>query len=423
MKGQFEMQNNHYDKAYDSYEQWKENEKQKLEAKKRKRKPAIIAFMFIFCIGLFGTGLFVGKFYENYIRSSDILNIQKEPLPQETPKLKINETASGSKTGDDGLTGSEIYQKVSNSVVGIISQSITTQNGNTGSGIIMTNDGYIITNNHVVEGGDKISVILANGERYEAEFIGGDAKTDLAILKIDPKNELTPAEFGNSDKLIVGERAFAIGSPGGLELQNSLTGGYISAINRDVTVEDRVMTLIQTDASINPGNSGGPLINQYGQIIGINTIKIGISYYEGLGFAIPINSAKTIIDELLAYGYIKGRPAIGISGRNLSEQSAFYYELPQGLLVDYVDPRSDAYLSGVKKGDIIIGVNGTVTKTMSEVNKVKESFKAGDKITLNIYRAGKKLDIKITLMDEKSLENIVPQEEEPVLPKGFFEIP
>lgn len=401
-------------REYPSYDQWQQKKGDSSSSfdeiygnfqkpKKDKSNGAVkIIVSCIVAVMLFTAGVLLGE--SQFDINNDILDnsVVEDDISQSnsnSPTLNIK-----SKDGsEDGLSGVDVYAKAAPSIVGIKATSLINNSSNSGSGIIMTEDGYIITNNHVIENADKLTVVLNDNTQYEAEIIGADKKTDLAVLKITPNTALIPAEFGDSDQLVVGSRAYAIGSPGGLELQNTFTGGFISAINRDITIDDRVMTLLQTDASINPGNSGGALINEYGQIIGITTAKLGVSYYEGLGFAIPINSAKEIVDELITNGYISGRPSIGLSGYNISEMTAKNNNVPQGVLIALVDTRSDAYNKGVKKGDIIIGVNGKTIKDMKEVNAVKEQFKAGDSITLNIYRAGKKIEIEIKLVDEADL--------------------
>ena len=323
--------------------------------------------------------------------------IEEHLIQHETPISK------GAKTTEGALTVKEISQKVRISVVGVIGQSADSfSSSSVGSGIIMSSDGYIITNNHVIEGMTAISVVLDDGTTYDAKVIGADAHTDLAVIKVDATN-LAAAEFGNSDVLEQGDPAIAIGNPAGLQLQNTVTFGIISAINRDIVIEDRAMTLIQTDASINPGNSGGPLVNEFGQVIGINTIKVGISYYEGLGFAIPINTAKPIIDELITNGYIKGRPSIGINGQSISARDAAFYSLPEGLYVEYVHPKSDAYKKGLRRGDVITKMNGTKLSSTAEIKKIRDNFKAGDEVTITIFRNGKEIDLKILLMDEAEL--------------------
>ena len=247
------------------------------------------------------------------------------------PTVQISDTPELDPDNYDvvnGLAGEEIYKKVSPAVVSVIA---TLSNGTgSGSGVIMSADGYIITNDHVVADAQSVSVQLSDGTQMDAQIIGTDEQTDLAVIKVEPESELTPAEFGNSDDLQPGEYAYAIGSPGGVQFANTITGGRISAINRDVTINDRVMTLIQTDASINPGNSGGALINKYGQVVGITSAKLSSSAFsdttiEGMGFAIPINTAKDIVDELIANGYVTGRPSIGITGRNVESADGRHF--------------------------------------------------------------------------------------------------
>ena len=311
-----------------------------------------------------------------------------------------------SSTSEDMASYSEVYQKVSPSIVAIVVDSVQQGTESSGSGVIMSEDGYIITNNHVVEGGDMYKVVLSDGKSYTAKLVGTDEQTDLAVLKIDATG-LTAAEFGDSDNLKVGDRAFAIGSPGGLEYQNSFTGGFISAINRNVTINDRVMTLIQTDTAINPGNSGGALINSAGQVIGITNSKLSASSsdsasIEGMGFAIPINTAKDIVDELIQNGYVSGRPSIGITGQNVESADGKV----SGVQVYSIDSRAKAASEGLQVGDVITAVDGTPTPDMDKVNELKQDKKAGDKLTLSVYRisTGKTLNITITLTDSHDLE-------------------
>ncbi len=325
--------------------------------------------------------------------------IEEHLIQNESP------VSEGAKTTDDALTVKQISKKVRESVVGVTCQSSQSFSASSvGSGIIMSSDGYIITNNHVIEGMTTINVVLDNGTTYPARLIGSDTRTDLAVIKVNA-TDLPVAEFGDSDKLEQGDPAIAIGNPAGLQLQNTVTSGIISAINRDIVIEDRSMTLIQTDASINPGNSGGPLVNEFGQVIGINTVKIGVSYYEGLGFAIPINTAKPIIDELISNGYIKGRPSIGINGQSISQRDAAFYGLPEGLYIEYVHPNSDAFKKGIRRGDVITKMNGTTLSSAAEIKKIRDNFKAGDEVTLTVFRNGEEEDIKIILMDEATLSS------------------
>ena len=222
------------------------------------------------------------------------------------------------------------------------------------------------------------------------------------MLKVDA-TDLQPAEFGDSGKLAVGDCVVAIGDPLGAQLRGTMTSGIVSAINRDLEVNDRTMTLIQTDAALNNGNSGGPLINCYGQVIGINTMKLR-SYYsttaEGLGFAIPMAVAKPILEELMENGYVAGRPAIGISYDTLPLAFRIYYNLPEGVYISAVYDGSDAQAKGVTAGDIITAVNGTRVTSIDELNRVKNQFTAGDSITLTLYNGGSYRDVEVTLIDQ-----------------------
>jgi serine protease Do len=284
-----------------------------------------------------------------------------------------------------------------------------------GSGIIISEDGYILTNNHVIEDalvsgtnelnkGGKIEVILPNqtDKSYTATLVGRDSESDLAVLKIQAAG-LTKAEFGDSDSLKAGELAVAIGNPGGLDYMGSVTAGIVSGLNRTIEVSDgKELHLIQTDAAINPGNSGGALCNAAGQVIGINTVKISATGYEGLGFAIPINSAKEIAQDLINYKYVKGRPLLGVSiNQQFNSEVAKNYNVPEGLLVADVTTYGPAEKAGIKSGDIITGFDGKEVKTFSELDAQKDTHKPGDKVVVEVYRDGKTLKLTVTLGEEK----------------------
>lgn len=320
---------------------------------------------------------------------------------------------------DSGMTVTNIAKKVGPSIVGIrmITQSPRywyfndemTQSKYEGSGVIISSDGYIMTNYHVVQYADPknsmsknttLEVFLADKRQAKAEFIGGDPKSDLAVIKIDMK-DLPDAKLGNSDELEVGELAVAIGNPLGLEFQGTVTVGVISALNRTVSINDTTLNLVQTDAAINPGNSGGALVNAKGEVIGINTAKISISGVEGLGFAIPINEAKPIIDQLIMFGYVKGRPFIGISGREITNQISRQYGLPVGIYILEVVPGSGAEKAGIRKGDVLISLAGKEVRTMTEVDNIKENYKAGDTVKATVVRNGKKLNLSLTFSEEQ----------------------
>ena len=305
------------------------------------------------------------------------------------------------------MTVQEITEDAKASVVEIKTESVSSDSWmqqyvteGAGSGVIITNDGYIISNNHVIEGASKITVTTIDEEEYDASIVGTDTITDVAVLKIDAGN-LTPATYGNSDQLSVGDLAVAIGNPLG-ELGGTVTAGIISALDRQLSIDGKTMTLLQTDSSINPGNSGGGLFNGDGQLIGIVVAKSSGSDVEGLGFAIPINTAKDIVDELIQNGYVSGRPSIGITGQNVESADGKV----SGVQVYSIDSRAKAASEGLQVGDVITAVDGTPTPDMDKVNELKQDKKAGDKLTLSVYRisTGKTLNITITLTDSHDLE-------------------
>ena len=310
-------------------------------------------------------------------------------------------------------------------------QSQPQQMVGTGTGIVMTADGYIVTNAHVVYDTSEyncgaaveVSVLFSDESELEADIIAYDTETDLAVLKVDA-TELTPATFGNSEELRVGELVIAIGNPLGFDLFGSVTSGIVSALDREITINEKNMNLIQTDAAINSGNSGGPLLNSSGQVIGINSAKMSSSYsssasIEGLGFAIPIDEAKVIIDDLINYKYVTGRPQIGIGTRDVSETVSKYYNIPLGVYVASVSEGSTAEFAGLQVGDVIIAIQGEPVSTSDELNDIKNQYKAGDEITLTITRNGQDMEISLVLQEDKSnsiaAENNQPADE-PELP-------
>ncbi|MBR4172796.1 MAG: trypsin-like peptidase domain-containing protein [Clostridia bacterium] len=262
-----------------------------------------------------------------------------------------------------------------------------------GSGIIISEDGYIVTNQHVIVDASEITIVLNTGDEHTATVVGADSKSDLAVLKINATG-LTAAVLGDSSQVEVGDLAVAIGNPLGQELAGTVTAGVISAVNRKMTVDNRSYNLLQTDAAINPGNSGGALVNKYGEVIGINSIKMSETGVEGIGFAIATSEAKPIIDDLIKEGYVSGRSLIGIT----------VTESKNGLTVYSVISGSGAEKAGIKQGDLIVKADGKVVKTGDELNDVRDAKKPNDYITLTVIRNGELTDINVRLSEDKPQE-------------------
>ena len=337
----------------------------------------------------------------------------------DTPINKSQENSSGTTLDNKSSTTSynfstvenpavAIAENVSKSVVGIkvsyktesFFGGISDASGE-GSGIVYSEDGYIITNYHVIEEAltnstAKIYVLFTDDDtEYEASIVGSDELTDLAVIKINKKG-LTAAVFGDSDEIKVGDIAIAIGNPLGQEFAGTLTGGYISAVNRTITTNGKTYNLIQTDAAINSGNSGGALVSSSGKVIGINTAKIVATGVEGIGFAMPINDSLEIIEQLIKDGKIL-RPYIGIGGVSISAAQAKMYNLVEGVYIQQIDKDGPAYLAGIKQGDVITKINSQNVKSVPEINEIKNKLKKGDSITVTIYRDKSYKDIKVTL--------------------------
>lgn len=316
-------------------------------------------------------------------------------------------TSTASTTGSKDTT--EIAKEVGPAVVGIKSTvqgqmslfgGYSTSEAQ-GSGIIISADGYIVTNNHVVADSSSVSVQLNTGSEYAAKVIGADDQTDLAVIKIEPTEELTVANLGDSTKVEVGETAIAIGNPMGLEFFGSVTQGIVSAVNRTVQVDNRTMNLIQTDAAINSGNSGGALVNSKGEVIGINAVKVTTTGVEGMGFAIPISEAKPIISDLLDYGYVKGRPVIGLSTRDVSAYMAQQYGWPQGAQIMSVTT-DNARNAGLQQGDIITKIDDKTISKGSDLTEYKDTKSPGDTVKLEVYKyaTGKTESVSVVLSEQ-----------------------
>lgn len=284
------------------------------------------------------------------------------------------------------MTTEQVAEKIRPSIVGVVQyQKGAVSAYGEGSGIVISSDGYIVTNNHVIDGAYKLEVVTAQGKRYSAKAVGSDARTDLAVVKI-AATSLAAAELGDSTKCRVGDQVVAVGNPSGLQLAGSVTSGIISAIDRDIDVGNGPMNLLQTDAAINPGNSGGALADMYGRVIGINSAKIAQAGYEGIGFSIPMASAKPIIESIIKYGYVKDRVKLGLSCRMLDKMTASANHLPSGAYVEYVDPKCGAAAGGVKPDDIITAIDGVNVASTGDLITERDRHKPGEKVVLTVYR-------------------------------------
>lgn len=293
------------------------------------------------------------------------------------------------------LTAQEIYRRVNPSVVTVLAQ--LEGSASVGTGVIFRSDGYILTNYHVLAGGRDCTVALDTGRTYEALYVAGDERNDLAVLKVNLTG-LPAATFGDSDQLVVGDKVYAIGNPLGVELRGTLTDGIVSAINRDVWVDGRTMNLIQTNAALNSGNSGGPLINAYGQVVGINTIKMSSDYsnVEGLGFAIPSASIRRLVNDLLTYGEIQPEPSFGVT---VLQTGARLEEDVWGLEVLEVTPDSAADRAGIRTGDFILSAAGREVSSSQDLLRIRRQLYVGDQVTMEIWRDGARTEVTLTLTD------------------------
>ncbi len=324
--------------------------------------------------------------------------------------MKLESNPKDAKT-NGSYTAAKASEKVSDSVVGILcysddvpDQADTTTASSQGSGIIFSQDGYVITNAHVI-GNSKtayaIRVVTSDGKVYKAGVVGYDSRTDIAVLKMDDAKGLTPATFGDSSQLEVGQDIIVVGNPGGLDYQNTTTKGVISALDRKLSTSS-LTKYIQTDAAINPGNSGGPLVNYYGQVVGITTSKIVSETYEGMGFAIPSQTVKSIVDTLVKNGYVEGRVKIGISGIAVTSDQASNYNIPQGIYVQSIVSGGPCDGTSLEEGDIITEVDDETITSFADVYAILETHKPGDKIKVKYYSSSSgDGEVEITLQEDK----------------------
>ncbi|MCI8649135.1 MAG: trypsin-like serine protease [Anaerotruncus sp.] len=415
--------------------QWNfsEYEQARTTQPRRKRKGVIVFSIVMAAVVVLSLVSFASvSLYSAYLEQnansdqSPSNEIQPDPnLPtlslHDKPAEEMVEVPVGGK-----LSTEQIVEKVEPSIVAIITYTNyqNYQASGMGSGIILREDGYIVTNSHVVANAMGITVRLYNGNEYEGRIIGSDQQTDLAVVKIEA-NGLSAAEFGNSDQVKVGEKVLAIGNPQSLEFAGSVTQGIVSGLNRSVVATDQAQTtrysydsLIQTDAAINPGNSGGALVNEYGQVIGINSAGISGSY-QGMGFAIPSSDAQPIVNDLIQYGRVTGRVMLGIRATTVGEVLARMNNVPTGLRVSSTIEGSDISKKGVVPGDIITKVEGNEIAAEEDLTKVIKGKKPGDLVELEVYRPGRVpsekgrfFNVTIALMENTGTETQQPQPEE-----------
>ena len=330
--------------------------------------------------------------------SSTEMNVSSRPATQ----VSINTV-----DGQTPMSDAEVYAANANSVVSINVTGTSgtnffgqpVQTASAGSGFVLTKDGYIVTNYHVVKDADTVKVTMYNGDEYDAKYVGGDEDYDIAVIKVEAA-DLQPVTLGNSDNLNVGDHVLAVGNPLG-ELTFSMSGGMVSCVNRAINVDGTPFNMIQTDASINPGNSGGPLFNQYGEVVGIVSAKYS-SYssesVEGLGFAIPINDVIAMIQDIMTNGYVTNKPYLGITGGTMTSQMAaqYRYDVTEGVFVYSVEEGSAAAQAGLKMGDVILKVDDTEIESMEDLTAVKKQYSAGDTVSLTIYREGQETTVELT---------------------------
>lgn len=317
----------------------------------------------------------------------------------ESPVPKAEKRVMRSEGGIIVTDVSEAVAKAKQSVVGIEAENYDgIAEAKTGSGIVLSENGYIMTSSHVIADCDSITVILNDGECYSAFVIGDDSYSDIAVIKIDAGG-LKTAVLGTSDDIKVGQAAIAVGNPAG-QSHGTASTGIISGVEHNVMIDNSMITLIQTDAAINATNAGGPLLNQYGQVIGINYDKATVDGCGGLGFAVPINTAKKIAEELVRNGVVSGRPMLGIYGSGLSLTASHYFGLPQGIYVSDVAEGSPADDAGIQVGDVILKINGKDVHTMASAYMTRDLYRAGDELEITFYRNGANETTDIQLMDQ-----------------------
>lgn len=406
---------NEQNKSSEQFIQSEMNENKGIPAivrtKEKKRHGKGVALTLAVALASFGAGSLYTSY--SWIQDQNVtsqVNSQANTNAGSSSNSNSSATISQTSVKKDGSTLSvaEVATTAADSVVEISTETVSNDmfmrqyvTEGAGSGVVISADGYIATNNHVIEGASKITVRLTDGKEYEAKLIGTDAQTDVAVVKIEGAT-LQPATLGDSSQLAVGDTAIAIGNPLG-ELGGTVTNGIISALDREIVLENQTMTLLQTNAAINPGNSGGGLFNDKAELIGLVVAKSSGSNIEGLGFAIPVNVVKDVVDSIINVGYVQGRPVLGVSIVNInSAQLAYQYGVSQlGIYVAQLTDGTKAEESGLKVGDCIIAVDDTQISGTADLTKILQSHKVGDKIKVIVSRDGKMLTLDVELSESK----------------------
>lgn len=388
------LNKNPYNWNFNNYNQTppKQNLDKKRGGKKVRNVLIGVCLVALMLVGIYGV---YSKNMATALLDDGVASSSEESLAEEVSGgIEIKDSSKGennlSAAYGNSLTIKQVYAKVNPSIVAIqvfVPTGLTNNASGEGSGVIMSEDGYIITNAHVISDSTAIKVVLSNEEVYEAKVVGSDINTDLALLKIEATG-LTPAEFGDSTLMEIGDLVVAIGNPGGLQFSGSATVGYVSNLDRNITDSYGFsMSCIQTDAAINPGNSGGALANDLGQVIGITSSKVSATSFEGMGFAIPMHEVKPIIDMLMRDGRVTGRPMIGITySQIIDDMTGKIYSLPSGIIVAEVTAGTDAEAKGLKAGDIIHKINDTVITESADIQSELKGYNPGDTVTLTIFR-------------------------------------
>ncbi len=426
-----------YESPYTYHDSQLPKPKKEKNRKASKRWVAALLVVALVVVGCGVTALSVSAYWNNRFSAfstamDNKLKVQQEQLEAAMSAMGGSSGGTQTNTGAPGM----VYAQNVQAVVAISNQSVTTNffgqvsnTASTGSGFIISEDGYVVSNYHVVEGATKLSVIMADSKEYPAELVGIDANNDISVLKIDA-TDLPFVRLGSSDKLAVGDQVAAIGNPLG-ELTSTLTVGYVSAKDRTISTEGTYLNMIQTDAAINSGNSGGPLFNMQGEVVGITTAKMtGTSgsgaTIEGLGFAIPIDDVADMITQLIENGYVKSS-YMGVVVRDVDPEVANTYGLPAGVYVDSVEQGGAAEKAGIQAKDIIVNVGGHNTGSMAELTKVLRKFEPGQTTSVTVYRSGTEVHLEITLTEkpkqvpEQAVPETQPQPQPQIPDFGGFE--